>query len=108
MADLQSLPFTTKALNKAQEYGHTAEMYEGIAPQSKSGEISSAQVAEVERRQSQPAASDLEPIDAGDWNGYPNYGCPYCDMLSLDRNRVREHAVRAHSRALTRPTQEGE
>lgn len=39
---------------------------------------------------------DLEPIDAGDWKGIQNWGCPYCSMTSLNKDRVREHAFRAH------------
>lgn len=39
---------------------------------------------------------DLEPVDAGDWRGQPNWACPYCDLTSLDKDRVRQHAKRAH------------
>ena len=98
MLTLDELPFTEKSLAKAKEYGHTAEMYEGIEPQSNAGKFLVTQVEEVEMKRNEPP-DDLEPIDAGDWNGYQNWGCPYCDKVSLDRNLVREHALRAHSRA---------
>lgn len=117
---LAGLEFTPAALDAAREYGHTAEMYDGIEPEGKGGYL----LEQVEAVEGGPAAepdegeadadadaeteggepeADAEPEELpygierkGTWKGLPNYGCPHCRFANPRLASVERHVYEHH------------
>ncbi len=112
---LTGLDFTDRAWEKAEAYGHTAEMYAGIPPEGTRGEylVSQVEAVEADRQAAAAAAPEAtkperapspappppprpdaqEPavLEHSRWHGLKNYHCPRCSFKSLKEARVREH-----------------